>query len=300
MTETELLKGVSRSFYLTLRLLPIPMRRAASLGYLLARTSDTLADAVAAPMEERMASLRNFFQAVKGWERELRWPSRIIDGIIHPKERLLLGKTTVLLDALEKLPAQEARQIREVLAIIISGQILDLERFCDANADHPIALLGDAALEDYAWRVAGSVGEFWTHLGFLTLGEKFSSGSESSLLRLGRNYGMGLQLVNILRDLPEDLAQGRCYLPVKNPMDRDELLREHNRWCGRAKTWIRDGKAYAASLKSRRVRAASQLPAVLAEKTLRKLSGACWTDLESGIKIPRSEVYRSLLSSFFS
>ena len=50
----QLLKGVSRSFYLTLRLLPGPMRGAASLGYLLARTSDTLADTAAAPVDARL------------------------------------------------------------------------------------------------------------------------------------------------------------------------------------------------------------------------------------------------------
>ena len=31
---------------------------------------------------------------------------------------------------------------------------------------------------------------------------------------LGRGFGQGLQLVNILRDLPEDIANGRCYLPM--------------------------------------------------------------------------------------
>lgn len=298
MIENELLKGVSRSFYLTLRLLPGPMRRAASLGYLLARTSDTLADAVTAPMVDRLSCLKNFSLAVEGREGELRWPTEIVDGTSNPKERFLLGKTMVLIEALEKIPTQEARHVKDVLGIIISGQVLDLERFCDADAAHPLALLDDVSLEDYAWRVAGSVGEFWTHLGFLTLGEKFSFASESELLRLGRNYGMGLQLVNILRDLPEDLAQGRCYLPVKNPTDRDELLREHARWCVRASAWIQDGKAYAASLRSRRARVASQLPALLAEKTLQKLNGVRWAELESRIKIPRSEVYRSLIGAF--
>jgi len=36
-----------------------------------------------------------------------------------------------------------------------------------------------------------------------------------ALLRDGVRFGKGLQLVNILRDLPRDLRQGRCYLPTE-------------------------------------------------------------------------------------
>ena len=35
------------------------------------------------------------------------------------------------------------------------------------------------------------------------------------LLANGVRFGKGLQLVNILRDLPVDLRNGRCYLPAK-------------------------------------------------------------------------------------
>ncbi|MCI0869448.1 MAG: squalene/phytoene synthase family protein, partial [Chloroflexi bacterium] len=41
---TDLLKGVSRSFYLTLRVLPGGIREPVGLAYLLARAADTIAD----------------------------------------------------------------------------------------------------------------------------------------------------------------------------------------------------------------------------------------------------------------
>ena len=96
--------------------------------------------------------------------------------------------------------------VREVLATIASGQTLDLERFAGASRENPVVLDDDAALEDYAWRVAGCVGAFWTKLGFLTLGDRFSKSPEPELLAQGIAYGKGLQLVNILRDLAADLA----------------------------------------------------------------------------------------------
>ena len=99
--------------------------------------------------------------------------------------------------------------MREVVGIIIGGQQLDLERFAGADGENPVALADDAALEDYAWRVAGCVGAFWTKLGFLTMGERFSTAPARCLLEQGIAYGKGLQLVNILRDLPADLASGQ-------------------------------------------------------------------------------------------
>ncbi|MBP6602801.1 MAG: squalene/phytoene synthase family protein, partial [Verrucomicrobiales bacterium] len=48
-THRELLKSVSRSFYLSMRFLPAGMRDPISLGYLLARFSDTIADAPGLP-----------------------------------------------------------------------------------------------------------------------------------------------------------------------------------------------------------------------------------------------------------
>ncbi len=47
----DLLKATSRSFYLTLRVLPGAMRLQISLTYLLARTTDTIADTELVPLE---------------------------------------------------------------------------------------------------------------------------------------------------------------------------------------------------------------------------------------------------------
>jgi farnesyl-diphosphate farnesyltransferase len=47
---TDLLKATSRSFYLTLRVLPAAVRPQISLAYLLARTTDTIADTEIVPL----------------------------------------------------------------------------------------------------------------------------------------------------------------------------------------------------------------------------------------------------------
>jgi farnesyl-diphosphate farnesyltransferase len=297
--EKQVLKGVSRSFYLSLRLLPRPMRGAASLGYLLARTSDTLADSTTTPMEFRVKYLDQFRQAVAARAEAPRWPVSILNAIPDARERHLLECSGEIFAGLGRLPTREADLVREVVEIITSGQLLDLERFASASGAHPVALGDEAALEDYAWRVAGCVGAFWTRLGFLTLGDSFSRSSEPALLQQGIVYGKGLQLVNILRDVAADLAVGRCYLPVTDPQDSAALLDCHAFWLARADEWLAEGRNYGAQLGQRRLRAASVLPAMIGQATLEKLRGASWETLQTRIKVPRTVIYKSLVRAFF-
>jgi len=289
-----LLKGVARSFYLTLRLLPAPMRGAASLAYLLARASDTLADTAAAPPELRLECLDDFARAISGTANPPRWPVAMSNAVSDPRERLLLDEAGALCAWLERLPVAEAILVREVVGIIIGGQRLDLVRFASATPARPVVLADDVELEDYTWRVAGCVGAFWTKLGWVTLGGRFSRASAPGLLARGITYGKGLQLVNILRDLPADLATGRCYLPVADPLDMACLLDSHRAWVERAWEWVGEGLVYAETLPSRRLRAATVLPAMLARQTLVRLRAATWEQLQARVKVPRTQVYLAL------
>jgi farnesyl-diphosphate farnesyltransferase len=296
----RLLKGVSRSFYLSLRLLPAPMRGAASLAYLLARTSDTLADADTVPVALRLSSLEQFSRAMEGAEPVSEWPASLVDALADPRERALLKASASLFDWFARLPEAEANLVREVASIIISGQRLDLERFGPADGSRPVPLDSEAELEDYAWRVAGCVGAFWTRLGFLTMGDGFSKSPQDILIGRGIAYGKGLQLVNILRDMPADLTAGRCYLPLADPGDTEQHRIARSYWLDRAQGWIDEGFAYAACLVPRRLRAASVLPAMIARETLALLQAAGPDAMQNRIKVPRAKVYLALLRAFIT
>jgi farnesyl-diphosphate farnesyltransferase len=298
--HNRLLKGVSRSFYLSLRLLPAPMRGAASLAYLLARTSDTLADAETVPVALRLTSLERFSRAMDGAEPAPAWPASLVNALADPRERALLNASATLFDWFARMPDAEAILVREVASTIISGQRLDLERFGAADCTRPVSLSNEAELEDYAWRVAGCVGEFWTRLGFLTMGDGFSKAPQESLIARGVAYGRGLQLVNILRDMPADLTAGRCYLPLTDPGDTGKLHVARACWLDRAQRWIDEGFAYSACLVSRRLRAASVLPAMIARETLTLLQAAGAEAMQTRIKVPRRRVYLALLRAMIA
>ena len=298
--ENALLKEVSRSFYLSLRLLPRAMRGAASLGYLLARASDTIADSAVAPVELRLEYLEAFGRTVAGEREGPRWPAVLLNAVPDAAERRLLEATGELVAWLGRLPQGEAGLVREVLETIIGGQALDLQRFGKASREEPAGLKDEGELEDYAWRVAGCVGAFWTKLGFLTMGGKFSKAPEAELMEHGIAYGKGLQLVNILRDVPADLAAGRCYLPVADPGNVEEIMECHARWVEKASEWVGHGKIYTELLESRRLRVASGLPARIGEKTLDALRGASWERLGKRVKVGRGAVYGAMARALFS
>ena len=54
-TLPQILQKVSRSFGLSIRLLPTALREPVGVAYLLARISDTVADSSAAPVTQRLA-----------------------------------------------------------------------------------------------------------------------------------------------------------------------------------------------------------------------------------------------------
>src|SRR5207302_1528535 len=64
--QTALLRSVSRSFYLSIRFLPALLREPIALAYLLARTSDTVADTSQIPVTVRMETLRLLSDGIQG------------------------------------------------------------------------------------------------------------------------------------------------------------------------------------------------------------------------------------------
>ena len=63
-TQRQLLRHVSRSFDLSIRLLPKALQAPVAIGYLLARATDTVADTTALPLNERQVLLDLMTQAI--------------------------------------------------------------------------------------------------------------------------------------------------------------------------------------------------------------------------------------------
>ncbi len=289
---TELLKTVSRSFYLSMHALPPVMRRGVALGYLLARATDSVADTSTSPADCRADVLRQMGEAVAGRlsaeaECELlrRLQGEMADAQPSPSERRLLQRFGEALAALRACPAVEQQLVQKVLATIVEGQLWDLSYFGEKSS-----VECDAQTLDYTYMVAGCVGEFWTELGYAIMAECFAPPSARALMvQAGVRYGRGLQLVNILRDTEEDAARGRRY-----------LCSDRARWFRRAERYLADGVDYSRRLGSFRLRYASMLPALIGQKTLellRRRETAQPGGQAGKVKIARRAVYACLVQA---
>jgi len=197
------------------------------------------------------------------------------------------------------MPAWQAEAIRRVVASVIRGQRDDLQRF---SVENPAALCSEDELEQYTHDVAGCVGVFWTDLGYGAYGERFARLPRAEMEELGKNYGKGLQLLNILRDLPEDLLSGRCYIPGADPEGGGRLIWERDAACWRARCreLLFSAGKYIDAVHSRRLRLATALPALIGAKTLNRLDSAGWEELKERVKLGRSETKRLLVKGLLA
>jgi len=304
----ELLKQTSRSFHLTLRVLPRAVRAQISLAYLLARTTDTVADTELVPVAQRLQALQQLRERILGTSHAPLNFGDLARRQGSPAEGGLLEHVEASLAGLRTLSSEDLKLVRQVLDTITNGQELDLRRFASASAENIIALRDDAELDDYTYRVAGCVGEFWTRLciahlfHFVELDEFATS---SSFEKLGVRFGKGLQLVNILRDCPADLRQGRCYLPLARLAETglkppDLLLPAHepkfrplyHRYLDLAERHLAAGWLYTESIPRGQIsiRLACAWPILIGAETIRRLRIENVLDPARRVKVSRAEV----------
>jgi farnesyl-diphosphate farnesyltransferase len=323
----NLLKATSRSFYLTLRVLPSGVRPQIGLAYLLARTTDTIADTEIVPPAQRLEALQKLRERISGQSSAPLNFGELAKRQCSPAERVLLEKVEGSLASLQTLSPEDLKLVRNVLATITSGQEMDLRRFAPSasslSRDNEkiklglqsiIALETEGELDNYTWRVAGCVGEFWTKICRAHL-FPHARLDERQFIMDGIRFGKGLQLVNILRDLPADLKKGRCYLPMEklepahllpetmfSPVNAARFLKLYGGYLDQAESHLRAGWGYTNTLPfgQLRVRLACAWPILIGARTIEKLRAAGVADLQQRVKIPRSEVRGIMLRSILA
>ncbi len=270
----RLLKQTARSFQLSLRILPSAVRTPLTIAYMLARASDTIADASRAPAFQRLALLRGLPGS---------FPESSPDLGLTGENLELVRWLPKLLTALKDLPDRSA--IEAVWKNILEGQIFDVERF-EPHDGKPASPLDQNELERYTWLVAGSVGEFWTDLCHRRIPE-FSKAALTDLVPLAGSFGAGLQMVNILRDRRADAELGRIYVPD----ERFYLAMQQTH------ELLNTAESYVRLVGHRVLRASCALPLDLARQTLALVSTH---PLGQNIKVSRWRVYLALGRAFFA
>jgi farnesyl-diphosphate farnesyltransferase len=306
-----LLRRVSRSFYLSLAVLPRAVRPTIGLAYLFARASDTIADTRLIDRAARIAHLEALRAALAGGAVSTVVGATAASQAL-PGERALLERLPECLAAYRALPPADRARVHAVLATIIEGQIQDLRVFPGEDEGKLAALETREDLDRYTYLVAGCVGEFWTEV-HVAHRPRLARWDLPRMRVLGTRFGKGLQLTNVLRDVPRDLRQGRCYLPREDlarwGLEPHDLLDPGRapaarpllaEWLNIALDHYEAGWQYTFAIPRReaRMRLACAWPLLIGLRTLDLLAASPnWLDPATTLKVPRVRVYGLMVHS---
>ncbi len=311
----DVLRDVSRSFYLTIRVLPRSLREPIGLAYLLARAADTISDTRSLPPQSRLERLREFRQQLRGpadMSALAGVTAGLSKGTSTAAERTLLGSLKDVFSLVEGLADQDRERVRSVVLTLTSGMESDLIIFPAEYSGGVAALTSGDELDRYIYLVAGCVGEFWTQV-TAAHEPRLRDWDLEEMSSEAVRFGKALQLTNVLRDVPGDLRIGRCYLPADQlaalDLTPDDLL---DPTCGtRARpvlvSWIETAldhydaaERYLIAVPRRcvRLRLAVLWPVLLGLATLAVLArNQQWLDPFRPSKISRRWVYLMMARS---
>jgi farnesyl-diphosphate farnesyltransferase len=309
-----LLEETSRSFFLTLKVLPKKIRGQIGMLYLLARLADTIADSSDGDTNKLLQSIESYNAFAQGNSTTPPDLAELSKNQNDISEANLLNNVAEVVSCLGQFSNSDQARIRTCLDIIVGGQTLDLSRFGFAEQNTITSLDTDDELDDYTYRVAGSVGEFWTHL---TLDHLVSVNPEEEkmLFEYGVRFGKALQLINILRDIPEDLILGRCYIPEpklaeiglssKDLLDSDNMESFRplfDSYIDKAADHLNAAVDYIGMLPHRqyRLRIACMLPVLIGQRTLILLRQGNVLNSEGRIKVLRPEIKQMRNKTLFA
>jgi farnesyl-diphosphate farnesyltransferase len=208
VTQASLLKGVSRTFALTIPQLPGSLYPAVANGYLVCRIIDTIEDEPALQPAEKSHFCESFRKVITG-----NLPPQDFSAELYPKlssatlaaEQELIKQTPAVIETLFSFNNNQQEALRHCVNIMSTGMAEFQQRASTSG------LPDIRALNHYCYYVAGVVGEMLTRL-FCDYSPAIAA-QHDKLTDLSVSFGQGLQMTNILKDVWDDLERGRCWLP---------------------------------------------------------------------------------------
>jgi farnesyl-diphosphate farnesyltransferase len=206
--QRGVLPGVSRTFALTIPVLPDDLAVVMTNAYLLCRLADTIEDDPGLRAEQKSRFHARFVAVVRGEEAAQPFAedlAPLLSARVLPAEHDLVRNTAAVIRVTHSFSAAERAALTRCIAIMCRG-MPEFQRSKSLRGleDH-------AELAEYCYYVAGVVGEMITELFCLHCPELMPKRQE--MLRLAVSFGQGLQMTNILKDIWDDRQAGACWLP---------------------------------------------------------------------------------------
>ncbi|HEU4625418.1 MAG TPA: phytoene/squalene synthase family protein [Steroidobacteraceae bacterium] len=299
--QDRILPHVSRTFALTIPLLPGRLRCAVSNAYLSCRIADTIEDELPLASDDTLAYLRQFADALAGRRdperlgREI--AARLPEGTLQGERQLVRNMARVV-----RVTCALDDRAREAIRHCVDVMCEGMHRFQCRTSLRGLDRMSD--LDTYCYYVAGVVGEMLTEL-FCGYSSEIDV-HQAELSALARSFGQGLQMTNILKDQWEDRQRGVCWLPRdvfgSHGVELARLRpgRADNRFCaaldeliGIAHGYLRDALAFTLLIppEEKGIRGFCLWAIGLAVLTLRRIHENPWFASGADVKVSHGEVF---------
>jgi len=289
-----MLEAVSRTFALSIKQLPEPLRDWVGLAYLLFRVSDCLEDHPHMDVGRKVELLELWEQVLQGRRPAKEFVERVSDLDGEDPEVYVAQQADDLIEYLYTMPLE----LRSHMITRVAKSTLGMARW---QRQGPYVETVEE-LDDYMHEVAGRVGYLMTDI-YAWYYPRLR-GRKEELLPLGRQSGLGLQTVNVIRGLRKDYGRGWVFVPrvfldqagitreqFFSPGYEPQALQVVAMLADKAEQHLAHGLAYIAAFPARlhRVRLACMWPLFFAAKTL-AISHNNLQVIHGEVKITRQDV----------
>jgi len=207
--QKAILSSVSRTFALTIPLLPPIIEKVVGNTYLLCRIVDTIEDAAELTPEAKKNLSALFLDVVLERAPVESFVELCLDALknySNHDELDLIAHTPTVLRILHTCSRHDQEAVSRCVSMMSEG----MSRFHGRQTEAGLKDLSE--FEDYCYVVAGVVGELLTSI-FRHYSPQFSKNIQGHE-NLAIAFGQALQMTNILKDSPEDRARGVSWKPA--------------------------------------------------------------------------------------
>ena len=301
MNSRDLLRITSRTFAIGIERLPGILCDATTIAYLLLRVSDYLEDNEEMPADEKVTLLNLWVNILREEEAVETLTGQLTEADTTNPDAIVAQHSKEILMHLHSLPYE----VQEIIVHHVINSTQGMARW----TEHGSNVNDEKDLDDYMFEVAGRVGYLITQL-FAWYSVTIRS-KEKEIMPLAREFGLGLQTVNVIRGMREDFNRGWVYVPQKfmldmgitkeqlfDPENREQALKVLDMITDKAERHLRHALQYVKSLPwwQHGIRLGCIFPLMFAIRTL----AVCRHNakvFESEAKMTRTEVKKIVLDS---
>ena len=208
---SEILPRVSRTFALSIRILPGELGRAVLAAYLVCRVADTIEDDPALPADDKAALLDALLVALDDANAADRLPARLARLAGEPAHVSLCAHADLVLVLYRDLGDASRTSVRRWVREMVGGMRKFVLRY-----PHGIRIETLDEYREYCYYVAGTVGYLLTDL-WREHQPGIDDVRAAALRERCRAFAEALQTVNILKDIAVDArTENSIYVPARS------------------------------------------------------------------------------------